>query len=511
VTELTVAYRDDWLAIYGGDNRAVMATMPAESVHAVVTSPPYWGLRDYGLPPSVWGGDPLHEHEWGSGPEPRANRHQVQGATSMRQGRTNVAEQRSDNIRRTPSAFCACGAWRGALGLEPTPELYIDHLMDVLDGVWRVLRPEGTLWLNLGDTFWSTGGAGGTMSSSGTVRGAKGQVARPEAGDPEAFGRWNRRNDLGIKSKDLVGIPWMAAFAARARGWYLRRDVVWAKPNSMPESVEDRPTSSHEYLFMLTKEPVYYFDWFGVREQGTSGPSDIRKMIEKRDRITKPETQDGNPYANHNALGQKRGVGDPTARMIRSVWSIATQAYPGAHYAVFPKKLVEPCVKASTSERGVCADCGAPWERVVRRSVDGRPEKGGSKFEDEEMRGRTKLVGGGADWYEYAGNVQHMGWMPTCDHVEGLDEWPSLPKREKTEEAADWDARCEPVWAVRMPLLQRWNAVRTVPATVLDPFAGTGTTALVAQQHSRRGVLIDLNAEYLAQQMERNDKVPLGL
>ena len=356
MSEPTTNYSDDWLTIYQGDARAVMAELPAESVHCVVTSPPYWGLRDYGT--ATW------------------------------DGATRLDSQ---------------------LGHEPTPEAYVAAMVDVFREVRRVLRDDGTLWLNLGDSYASSGGERTYGSSdNGTGRGPG-----------------TKRHDVpssGLKPKDLVGIPWRVAFALQADGWYLRSDIIWSKPNPMPESVTDRPTKSHEYLFLLAKSARYYFDAEAVRERAESGPSDLRKMAEGKDLRASALTNMGLKRsvggkqlasAEHSAPSTQRRMGGfndrwnasedngsaPVGHNIRTVWTIATAPYPGAHFATFPPKLVEPCVKA-----------GCP-----------------------------------------AGGV------------------------------------------------------------VLDPFAGTGTVGMVAQQLSRRAVLIDLNAEYLAQCLARNAQTPLGL
>ncbi len=164
----------------------------------------------------------------------------------------------------------------------------------------------------------------------------------------------------GLKPKDLVGIPWMVAFALRTDGWYLRSDIIWAKPNPMPESVTDRPTKSHEYLFLLSKSERYYYDAEAIKEPVQSGPSDIRKMEEKKDRISaKHLTHSPGPLAAANPetnIGQKRGVGDPSGRNRRSVWNIATAPYSGAHFATFPTALVKPCILAGSKPGDVVLD-----------------------------------------------------------------------------------------------------------------------------------------------------------
>lgn len=316
---MTPFWTDDHLTLYGGDCRAVMAEMPAESVHCVVTSPPYWGLRDYGTD--------------------------------------------------------------GQLGLEATPEAYVANMVDVFREVRRVLRADGTLWLNLGDSYATGGGRVGERPGGG----AQGDNWKGAMTSP------NRMPLPGLKPKDLVGIPWRVAFALQADGWYLRSDIIWAKPNPMPESVTDRPTKAHEYLFLLSKSARYYFDADAVREaQAYPVAPDAR--------VSGAYQRDSgrNDGGEHRSGGFLNGRG---GRNLRSVWTIAAEPYPGAHFATFPRKLVEPCVKAGCPEGG----------------------------------------------------------------------------------------------------------------TVLDPFAGSGTTLLVAQALGRRGVGIDLNPDYLKQALARNAQTPLGL
>jgi DNA modification methylase len=191
--------------------------LPDQSVHCVVTSPPYWNLRDYGIPPSVWGGDSACAHEWEQ-PLTRRLRGKVGDKSTIDgdQSRSGTRLEISHN-----GCFCQCGAWRGCFGSEPTPDMYIEHAVAVFREIRRVLRSDGTVWLNVGN---------------------------------------------GVKGKDLIGIPWMMAFALRADGWHLRSEIIWHKPNGMPESVTDRPTRSHDQVFLLTKRPRYYYDQQGVRE-----------------------------------------------------------------------------------------------------------------------------------------------------------------------------------------------------------------------------------------------------
>jgi DNA modification methylase len=348
---LVIVHRDDWLTLYNGDWLDVLRELAAESVHCVVTSPPYWGLRDYG------------------------------------------------HI--------------GQLGLEPTPEAYVARLVEGFREVRRVLRKDGTLWLNLGDSYIS--GQGGRQSAAGACRGTIRQdrpipKARPEL--PNAPAGWAERavtprtypaanNPYGWKPKDLAGIPWRVAFALQVDGWYLRSDVIWAKPNPKPESVTDRPTRAHEYLFLLSKSPRYFFDADAVREpalwpDGPNSPESIKSphgqgFTRAAGNPTWEQRKAAGAHAGgHGPLaiegsGTQRNVhgnglthdlGSRTGRNLRSVWTIATEPYPGAHFATFPQRLVEPCILAGCPVGGTVLDCfagsgttGLVAERLGRRSI----------------------------------------------------------------------------------------------------------------------------------------------
>ena len=248
-----------------GDCIEQMKTLPDESVQCCVTSPPYWGLRRY-----LADDDPNKKHE---------------------------------------------------IGLEPTPEAYVVKIVEVFREVRRVLRKDGTVFLNLGDCYAGSG---------------RGYISK---------------ETNGIKPKDLVGIPWMVAFALRSDGWYLRSAIIWHKPNPMPESVTDRCTKAHEYIFLLTKSAKYYFDNIAIMEPAAyDGHKDARFKGSKKidDRA--------------NAINTIA-----PARNKRDVWTINSQPFSGAHFATFPPSLVRPCILAGTSERGCCPDCGSPWERIVEQ------------------------------------------------------------------------------------------------------------------------------------------------
>jgi DNA modification methylase len=265
-----------------GDCLEVLPTLPEKSVQCVVTSPPYWGLRDYGVD--------------------------------------------------------------GQLGLEATPDLYVEHLVAVGRELWRVLRDDGTLWLNLGDSYAGGGRGGNTDAITGHGKDASiiDKSKRWGGGNVPAVG--------GLKRKDLVGIPWMVAFALRADGWYLRQDIVWAKANPMPESVTDRCTKSHEYLFLLTKSARYYFDNAAIKEPSTGQNGKAADFK----RVTKDHLLPGQSAIQHRM--DRKPVEDNGTRNRRDVWFIAKQGYSEAHFATFPEALVEPCILAGSKAGDVVLD-----------------------------------------------------------------------------------------------------------------------------------------------------------
>lgn len=251
-----------------GDCLAALSSMPDRSVNCCITSPPYYGLRDYGVD--------------------------------------------------------------GQIGLEESPDVYVARLVEVFREVRRVLTDDGTLWLNIGDSYNAHPGQRKTTDKAGekqqSVRGAQ---AAPS------------RSVDGCKPKDLIGIPWLLAFALRADGWYLRQDIIWSKPNPMPESVRDRCTKAHEYLFLLSKSERYYFDHNAMKE----------------DAVAKPKPCGPKNDSSRNDSGRTGIVrGDGSARNRRSVWTVTPKPYKGAHFAVYPPELIEPCVLAGCPEGGTVLD-----------------------------------------------------------------------------------------------------------------------------------------------------------
>jgi hypothetical protein len=290
-----------------------------------------------------------------------------------------------------------------------------------------------------------------------------------------------------IKQKDMVPIPWMVAMSLQADGWYLRSDIIWAKPNPMPESVTDRPTKAHEYLFLLSKNAHYFYDAEAVREEAVGGIGGAPIKI-----------HDDSAQGQHGATSVLyRPWPGSASRNRRDVWTIPTAPYRGAHFATFPPALVEPCILAGTSAKGNCPECGAPWERVVEREK-ARDKDGelrdveAERRADREKTGRTdgKVAGPG----NLIDKTTTTGWRPTCYcgkdfpiPQDDLDADPTLID----------DFEIEP----HAP----------VPAIVLDPFCGSGTVGQVCQKYGRRFVGLDLSRLYLKLAEERLLKSPIGL
>ena len=227
-------------------------------------------------------------------------------------------------------------AVEGQIGIEQTPEAYVAKLVEVFREVRRVLADDGTLWLNLGDSYSNIGKWGGSTS---------GKHAKRLHGGHQTSSQAHGGKIPGLKPKDLIGIPWMAAFALRADGWYLRSDIIWHKPNVMPESVRDRPTKAHEYLFLFSKSPDYFYDVDAIREPHTMKPQRRLSPIEGRPKYGQRQAHTEAGYRTRNAIGVD---GHPKGRNKRTVWSINTKPFKGAHFAVFPTALVEPCVLAGS-------------------------------------------------------------------------------------------------------------------------------------------------------------------
>jgi len=623
-----------------GDALERLREMPAESVQCVVTSPPYFGLRDYGT--AMWeGGDPTCEHyavetvrtHWANSvPGPA-------GATAKNAKGRNETKERGGVCGR-----CGAASIDQQIGLEPTPEEYVSTMVEVFREVRRVLAKDGTVWLNLGDSYAGSWGNQGREEERGTQRPINGGMLTPVLdGRYPAKESNTGQTPPGLKPKDLIGIPWRLAFALQADGWVLRSEIVWSKPNPMPESVTDRPTKAHEQVFLLSKAewrggvqplPMREADaaWLAAlvdgegsicfqekarasmephvgirlslvntnralleritdltsidggpgspspryRGDGTSGRSvfawqvtdakaariiaairpyliaktrqaDLalaaHEMVQKHrgrrvprttpaeteakrrlaaacsalnhgeepdlswfrppprgrwvplpymydaDAVREPQTghapgglgvHEGNKFdrsgGNTNGLGRSslHSAGPEAGRNLRSVWNIATEPFPDAHFATFPKALVEPCIKAGTSEKGCCPECGKGWVRVVERTAPTyHEERRGKSFAGRKVEGIANYTSVSHGRPENSGvgyrEVRTTGWRPSCSHD------------------------TEPI-----------------PAVVLDPFCGSGTTGLVALRLGRSFIGIELSPTYA--EMARNritDDAPL--
>ncbi|MGB0971804.1 MAG: site-specific DNA-methyltransferase [Mycobacterium sp.] len=369
-----------------GDVREKLAELPADSVHCCVTSPPYWGLRDY------------HGH----------------------------ADQ---------------------IGSEPTYQEFVTTMVDVFREVRRVLRDDGTLWLNLGDSYTS-GGRTTFRSGASRNKGHDVQNGQRRPGQPS-----------DLKPKDLVGIPWRVAIALQADGWWLRADIIWAKPSPMPGSQRDRPTTAHEYIFLLTKSARYWYDCEAIKTESNRGGERAWYA--------------GGSGSRANAMGREpSGNERPESRSEvghrankRSVWTVASQGYSGAHFACYPPKLIEPCILAGCPEQ-CCPACGRGYvptvesERVpTRPGTDTKIPSNwatGSGSHGNQLNDRNKAaLVGNRDPQRHVTTTRVTGYAPGCE--------------------------CEPVEPVR--------------GIVLDPFMGSGTTAQVAQNNGRDWIGIELNRE----------------
>lgn len=398
-----------------GDVRATLATLPASSVHCVVTSPPYWGLRSY-LPRA----HPLKALE---------------------------------------------------IGQEATPEAYVATLVDVFREVRRVLHPSGTVWVNIGDSYAATG------KSGGGAQGAQWSESGADYVGPRG-GKW-RPAPEGLKPKDLCLIPERLALALQADGWWIRSRICWAKRSPMPESVSDRPTSAWEHVWMLAKSARYFWDAEAVKQPAQSDHASGNGFTGR---------QGG---ADYQARTGGRGTEDQWSDVgglanLRNFWLLGPEPYAEAHFATFPSEIPKRAILAGTSARGCCPRCLAPWVRIIERdgqsSVERARERGHApKAQKSEHYAPQNL--------DYAGHhednmrlVRTVGWEPTCD----------CPTRSDNSDECDFEPPAP------------------VPCTVLDPFAGSGTTLAVAIELGRRALGCELNPAYL-RQIEDRTRITPGL
>lgn len=342
--------------IIHGNALDVLKTMPSESADSVVTSPPYWALRNYQTESIIWDGHPDCEHEWGK---------ELAKKQSGGTRKTEIANYSDDRIHyKAKSHFCLeCGAWRGSLGLEPTFELYVKHLHDIFDEIKRVLKKTGTCWVNLGDTYAGSGcGTNDYRTEKSKSIQGRGKSARLY----KTGGIAQKIKDM--QSKCLCLIPFRFAIEMVNRGWILRNVIIWQKPNCMPSSAKDRFTVDFEYLFFFVKNKKYYFE--AQYEPMLSNEYDVNRMKSGRKEYKGKWSgygEEADKFGNPRAGTQRKSwdgkriqsafaAGGASGRNKRCVWVIPTFPFPEAHFAVYPEALIETPIKAGCPKEGVVID-----------------------------------------------------------------------------------------------------------------------------------------------------------
>jgi DNA modification methylase len=409
-------------------------------------------LRKYaGEQDLIWGNHNSCEHQWNSYEASllHENRNGLDGSSI---GNTERREGKH-GLKVGEAGYCSlCNDWRGSYGLEPTPELYITHTIEILNEIKRVLRKDGTVFWNIGDSYAGSGGAHANDKSPG-ISNSFNRDGVPHYAKEGMTDHYTPAN-FGLKPKDLCLIPFRVAIAAQEAGWWVRSVIIWNKPNPMPESVKDRPTEAHEYILLLTKSSKYYWDMEAVREPHLTEPGPLR---DKRNEGY------GKAYLSPIGAGLRTGYSE-NGRNLRSVWTFPTQGYPEAHFATFPEELPERCIKAGTPEYGCCDKCGTPYERIVERKT--MVTKPSPKQSGYATHGSCNICGTVVSEPE----TKTLGWRQACKCAES----------------------------------------KPVPSTILDPFAGSGTTLLVAAKLGRKAVGYEISESYCKLIVERNNQMALS-
>jgi len=494
------------IKIYNGDALSVLKTIKDKEIQTIITSPPYWGLREYELEqPLIWGGDSDCNHEWET----------IKGTKAVEYYGGKQYSMSANGPKQTfDSSFCKkCGCWFGHLGLEPSPELYLDHLMLIIDELWRVLRDDGTFFLNIGDTYW--GGKGQSsyaFQEHRTSPSIEGKAHNIKSGIKET--RPQDGKHRYIKPKSLCLIPQKLAIRCQEAGWIIRNEVIWHKPNPMPSSAKDRFTVSHEQIWFMTKnnKPIYWqhedgkvvwkkpspdYTWIhkDTNEEHPFPPSTEDKENWKRinlwssnnyywdqdavrEAFDVPRHAPGNKarkgiLIQHEKRKDKKGAspdpsldpnrtwGSEKGRNKRDVWTIPTQAFKEAHFAVFPEKLIEPCILVGSSHKA-CPHCRAPWVRMTKKQY---PKT--RKVKSRTPPGQNAQGLFSNKRFDDTIIVQTIGFLPTCNCKNN-----------------DGSGGC----------------------IVLDPFFGSGTVGVVCKQHDRHCKGIEPGKQYFDMSIKRINK-----
>lgn len=443
--------------ILQGDCLQVLSTMDEKSIQTCVTSPPYYGLRDY------------------SRCECATKRFysesmRTYGGANRTEGVGGNVSPNDPRSQKEPDPNCLKCGGTGVIigtdkqiGLEDTPEAYVEKLVAVFREVRRVLKDTGTLWLNLGDSYWGGKGSNANLDTHIDDRIAEGRtLQRPQTriGNMRVIPT-NGKHDV-IKPKDLIGIPWMVAFALRADGWYLRSDIIWHKPNPMPESVTDRPTKSHEYIFLMSKSAQYYYDAEAIAEASVDPESYTGRRKRNAPTMAKFDIKNLKNAGSIQEDGTLTHGQIYESRNKRTVWTVTTKPYKGAHFATFPPDLIEPCILAGTSAKGECPHCGKTWVRVIEYGEIVKDDGSAVKLVSPTKRDDSLSA-----WSRPGGKVETV-----------------VPNAHREVLSTTWKPQCE-------------CGADPIPQKVLDPFNGSGTTGSVAIKHHRDYIGIELNPDYI--------------
>lgn len=488
-------YNDGYVEILNGNSLYQMEKLTANSVHCVITSPPYWGLRKYdGDQEFIWGGDNNCNHEWVTENIVK----EIRTGLGLAEYSKNYHRGGGIKIGSIPKSeyqigHCIkCNAWLGGFGLEPTPQMYVEHTIEILRSIKRVLRDDGVVFWNIGDSY--AGSSKGYGSDHGKAVYEDENISKTYWGN------------TGLKPKDLCLIPQRVAIAAQDDGWWVRSIIIWSKPNPMPESVQDRPTVSHEYILMLTKSRQYYWDQVAVRENNSDGSKQRFGLLDGIGQTKKWNSTDNKRDGRADGTKSTENFRDyvPLGRNMRTVWDFATQPYPEAHFAVFPPELPKRCILAATSEKGNCANCGKPWVRLTDKAFSDHKGKTNTNYDDNSTAGRLAKLRQSAreNGNEYTSEVKTIGWQPQCT-CNGHFETHQLDDNSNGNKGIIYYEKYIPDIPLDMHPIN--------PSLVIDPFGGSGTVASVAKSIGRRAIIIEISEAYCELAKKRVEKIPYPL